>query len=1154
MAMASAADRLMQHIRALVDPGPTSETDGQLLGRWADQRDGRAFAGLVGRHGALVWRVAWNVLRQREDAEDAFQATFLILARKAATLQRHVSIAGWLYQTAHRLALKARTATTRRLRREERAARKPVPQPLEELSVREARTILDEELERLGTVYREPLLLCLYEGATQDEAAKRLGCSLKTLKRRLERGRGLLGRRLARRGLAPATALAVTLCSRSEIPAQLMQQTTAAAAQFAAGEALTGTAAVLAQGVLRGLMLKKLGVYLAIFVAIGGMTLAAQFTLSREKTTLVTKSRRTPPREVAVPSDADALLARLDPGGDALPPGAVNRIGSTRFRQGSYVGRLQYAPDGNSIAAAANGYVYLWDAATGNARWRFPMNRNKYVTPFELAFSADGKKLAVLNATEYLVLAADSGKKLVRHEVPPDTGSAGAIDLAIAPDLGSFALGCEDATVRIHDAARGQEKLRLDVGDKAQRQLPQVIAFSLDARTITVIANKKSEATTFDTKTGKIVETREFTFDLTTPYLQCLSHDGQLLASVKRGRVALNDLKNRQAKNLFEEKDSGLPVRGCAAFSHDDSQLAVGGIGAPGMSPNIVLFDTATGKERLRLHGNATSLTFAPGGKSLASADSEGCITLWDLDTGKPLPTAPELKSLRSIRFAAAGKQILSFGDSLGWWEATSGKLVHRLAWGQNWHINYLPAISADGKLLATSLADGNLVLVDAVTGKQIRAMTDWKLNSVSYSSGILEKVNTAFSPDAAKLYFLTGSGGSQFNRPGVRVLILDVVTGQTLGELPVNSQFVQDIAVSPNGRWLASAGMDQEAESIFGKSGKKKQPGGKNKLPSGISVREYYIQLWDLTTGKLVHRLNPGNDRVLSMVFSADSSRLVSVSSDSRNAKPTEVKLWDVMTGNEARSFSGHQGDVLSVALTPDDRMLATGSADKTLRLWEVATGTERARIAGHEAPVFSLDFSPEGNLLAAASNDAPVYIWDVYGMSSLKVAGGKLAKEDREKLWKSLANPDARVGFQAVRELIARPSEATALLEESWRRLPRATSKQVRKWLDDLYSDQLALIATALEELEKYASGHEDLLRETLKQAGAVEMRRRLEKLMDRVNPEGLRRSRMLEVLEQLRTAPARQFLQVLAEQPEDATMAREAAAGLKRLGGGK
>jgi hypothetical protein len=286
-------------------------------------------------------------------------------------------------------------------------------------------------------------------------------------------------------------------------------------------------------------------------------------------------------------------------------------------------------------------------------------------------------------------------------------------------------------------------------------------------------------------------------------------------------------------------------------------------------------------------------------------------------------------------------------------------------------------------------------------------------------------------------------------------------------------------------------------------------------------------------------------------MVFSDDSSRLVSTGGDPGRLNTSgEVQLWDVAAGKELRAFSGHKERVTSAAISRDGRMIATGSLDMTLRLWEVASGMERGRITGHDAYVFHLDFSPNGRVLAAASNDAPVYIWDAYAPPNLKLTSGKLLKQDREKLWQALADTDAAVGFQAICELIAHPSEASAILEGGWKQLPRATPKQMRAWADDLSSDQFTVRKTATTELERFAAAHEDLLRDALKQAGSLEARQRLEKILGRINPEGLRRSRMLEVLEQLHTAPARRFLQALAEQNEDTAMAREATAGLGRL----
>jgi RNA polymerase sigma factor (sigma-70 family) len=125
----------------------------------------------------MIWHVAACLLETSQDAEDVFQATFLLLVRKAPRLQGRQSIAGWLYETARRLALKARSMSARRLRRESQTRpSSPNANPLDQLSVREAQAILSDELDRLPNIYREPVLLCLCESLAQDEAARRIGC------------------------------------------------------------------------------------------------------------------------------------------------------------------------------------------------------------------------------------------------------------------------------------------------------------------------------------------------------------------------------------------------------------------------------------------------------------------------------------------------------------------------------------------------------------------------------------------------------------------------------------------------------------------------------------------------------------------------------------------------------------------------------------------------------------------------------------------------------------------------------------------------------------------------------------------------------------------------------------------------------------------
>jgi RNA polymerase sigma factor (sigma-70 family) len=196
--------------------GATSVSDRELLRRFADG-DQAAFAALFRRHGGMVLGVCRRALSGEQDAEDACQATFLILSRKAATGRWQPSLANWLYLTARRVARNARLAAARRTRHEHQAAKPAAVQPLDRMTGRELLEALDAELDRLPPIYREPLVLCYLEGLAREEAAGRLGVPLATLKSRLERGRKQLGDALTRKGcMLGAGLLALASASVAE--------------------------------------------------------------------------------------------------------------------------------------------------------------------------------------------------------------------------------------------------------------------------------------------------------------------------------------------------------------------------------------------------------------------------------------------------------------------------------------------------------------------------------------------------------------------------------------------------------------------------------------------------------------------------------------------------------------------------------------------------------------------------------------------------------------------------------------------------------------------------------------------------------------------------------------------------------------------------
>jgi RNA polymerase sigma factor (sigma-70 family) len=246
--------------------------DGQLLERFVAGRDEVAFEALVRRHGPMVLGVCHRVLHHAHDAEDAFQATFLLLARKATAVVKRDSVGGWLYRVAYHIALEARAVVDRRRARERQVDDMPHPEVVPE-EPQDWQPILDRELTRLPEKYRVPLVLYHLEGRTHREVARELSLPEGTLSSRLSTARQMLGRRLARSGVAlPAGALVVALsegAAEAAVPVRLLASTVRAAALLAAGEAaLTTPAAALMKGALQTMLLKKLKVVAATAVVV----------------------------------------------------------------------------------------------------------------------------------------------------------------------------------------------------------------------------------------------------------------------------------------------------------------------------------------------------------------------------------------------------------------------------------------------------------------------------------------------------------------------------------------------------------------------------------------------------------------------------------------------------------------------------------------------------------------------------------------------------------------------------------------------------------------------------------------------------------------------------------------------------------------------
>jgi RNA polymerase sigma factor (sigma-70 family) len=265
----SRLDGLIRHLRGVTDAGAEGVADGELLRRFVSQRDESAFTALLSRHGPMVLGVCRRVLGDAHDAEDAFQATFLVLVHKAGSIGRPQALGSWLYRTALRTALRARAQRGRRRARESVLDDPPAPEGVEDLAWHELQPVLDEEVNRLPRKYRDAVVSCYLQEKTYPEAARSLGLAAGTVSSRLARARDMLRKRLLRRGLALSSSLLVALLSQralqAALPGALRGATTRAVLRLTAGQtvlaaAATESVATLAEGVLKAMFLTKLKV------------------------------------------------------------------------------------------------------------------------------------------------------------------------------------------------------------------------------------------------------------------------------------------------------------------------------------------------------------------------------------------------------------------------------------------------------------------------------------------------------------------------------------------------------------------------------------------------------------------------------------------------------------------------------------------------------------------------------------------------------------------------------------------------------------------------------------------------------------------------------------------------------------------------------
>jgi RNA polymerase sigma factor (sigma-70 family) len=440
---------LLRHLRWEALRAPEADlTDGQLLECFLERREETAFALLLRRHGPMVLGVCRRVLGNVHDAEDACQATFLVLVRRANRVRRRESLGAWLHGVAYRTAVHARADRARRRAREGRLRDVVSPPVSPDDSWQEVRMLLDRALDRLPERYRVPVILCHLEGRPRKEVAHLLRVPEGTLSSRLAAARQLLARRLAGSGLAITGAALGLILAReapAAVPAPLAVSTLRAAAHVAAGRAAAGIVsarvASLMEGGATAMFLTRCRV-VALAVAAGALLAGAGVVLCQ------------------VPAERAAARDQGQPPAPAVP----EKVGEVRRFEGhpDWVYTVALSPDGkralsgSSSVNDADGVVRLWDVAAGKERSQL---EGHTAGVMGVAFSPDGKRgLSGSDDQTARLWDLDTGKEVRRFEGHTDQVWA----VAYAPDGKGVATGSRDQTIRLWDAETGKELKRFE--------------------------------------------------------------------------------------------------------------------------------------------------------------------------------------------------------------------------------------------------------------------------------------------------------------------------------------------------------------------------------------------------------------------------------------------------------------------------------------------------------------------------------------------------------------------------------------------------------------------------------------------------------------------------------------------------------------------
>jgi len=543
-----------------------------------------------------------------------------------------------------------------------------------------------------------------------------------------------------------------------------------------------------------------------------------------------------------------------------------------------WVVSVMFSPDGKQLASSSlDNTVKLWDVNTGGELGDLS-GHSKFVK--SVAFSPDGRLIAS-GSYDQTIKLWDAG---TRRELRTLAGHSNGVEVvAFSPDGQLLASGSGDMTVKLWNVETGRELGTLTGHSNGVT----AIAFSPDGQ---LLASGSLDTTVklWNVETGR--EVRSLAGHSNLIWSIAFAPDGKLLASGSRdSTIKLWDPKTgKDLRTLAGDPDDA--VFG-VAFSPDGKRLA-----AAKLIPTIHLWDVATGKELRALIGHSSphfSTTLSADGKLIASWGEDNKIHLWNMEAGKEFVILSGHSNLvRSVAFSPDGKLLASggFDKTIKLWDVQAGKELRTMK-GHAAEV-YVVVFSPDGKLIASGSGDTTIKLWNVETGRELEPLT------TNFSEDVRSVV---FSPNWKQI--------AAIGRSDSTIYLWDSKRGRKPVALTGHSREVRAIAFSPDGKLLASGGVDKT------------------------------IKLWNVETGR-DFRTFKHSGYVFSVAFSPDGKQLAAGSADSI------IKLWEVGTGKELKTLAGHSASVYSVEFSLNKKWIISSSLDTIIKIWDAATGKQLANM----------------------------------------------------------------------------------------------------------------------------------------------------------------------------------------------------------------